>query len=94
MSEQTVNEHTVTARRGARPSPSTRMGTLASEYPELATFTADATLLEIKVKHGLGTLEEVRALGRRRAAAGEHQQIPSASGGCVRTVRASRARGA
>ena len=94
MSEQRVTEHAVTARRGARANPSARMGTLARDYPELASFTADATLLEIKVRHGLGTLEEVRALGRRRAAAGERQQMPSASSRRARTVRASRAGGA
>jgi hypothetical protein len=52
------------------------MGTLARQYPELASFTADATLLEIKTIYGLGSLEEVRRLGRRRAEAAR----PSASG--------------
>jgi len=46
------------------------MGTLTGQYPELASFTADATLLEIKTIYGLGSLEEVRRLGRRRAEAG------------------------
>jgi hypothetical protein len=45
------------------------MGVLARVYPELTSFTADATLLEIKVLYGLGSLEEVRGLGRRRAEA-------------------------
>ncbi len=43
------------------------MGTLAGEYPDLGSFTADATLLEIKTIYGLASLEEVRRLGRRRA---------------------------
>jgi hypothetical protein len=59
-------------RAGLAPSelgaaPHTRIGVLAERYPELAAFTADATLLEIKTIHGLSTLEEVRALARRRA---------------------------
>jgi anti-anti-sigma factor len=54
------------------------MGTLAREYPELAGFTADATLLEIKTMHGLANFEEVRELGRRRIErAREHVQASS-----------------
>ncbi len=52
--------------RVGTPSPSSRMGALARAYPELASFTADATLLEIKARYGLGSFEEVRRLGRRR----------------------------
>ena len=42
------------------------MRVLAQRYPELAAFTPDATLLEIKARFGVGSLEEVRELGRRR----------------------------
>lgn len=45
------------------------MGALAEAFPELAGFTADATLLEIKTRFGLSTLEDVRELGMRRQAA-------------------------
>ena len=54
----------------ATPFPSERIGTLVREYPELASFTADATLLEIKVRYGLSSFREVRELGRRRAELG------------------------
>jgi len=43
-----------------------RMGVLAEIYPELATFTPDATLTEIKTRYGLDSFEQVRELGRRR----------------------------
>jgi hypothetical protein len=42
------------------------MRVLAESYPELATFTPDATLMEIKVRYGLGSFHEVREMGRRR----------------------------
>ena len=47
-----------------------RMRELAERYPELASFTPDATLYEIKAMHGLNSLEEVLELGRRRRDAG------------------------
>jgi len=50
------------------PLAASRMRTLAETYPELRTFTPDATLYEIKVRFGLGSLEEVRELARRRLA--------------------------
>lgn len=68
--DPTAVEPTLAARRERTPSPSARMGTLAREYPELASFTADATLLEIKTMYGLASLEEVRRLGRLRAQTG------------------------
>jgi len=49
------------ANSGAR-----KMSALAAEYPELSSFTADATLSEIKTRYGLGSFEQVRELGRRR----------------------------
>lgn len=52
-----------------RPPASTRMAALAESFPELASFTADATLLEIKTRYGLDTLEDVRELGTLRQAA-------------------------
>jgi hypothetical protein len=48
------------------PTLASRMCTLAETYPELGTFTPDATLAEIKTRYGLGSLEQVRGLGRRR----------------------------
>ena len=42
------------------------MRELAVRYPELASFTPDATLTEIKMRFGLDNLEAVRELGRRR----------------------------
>jgi len=42
------------------------MHVLARVHPELRTFTPDATLTEIKSRYGLGSFEDVRALGRRR----------------------------
>lgn len=84
MIDQTAHERAATTNRSGTPSPSERMGTLAREYPELASFTADATLLEIKVKHGLGGLQEVRELGRRRAVEGKTprtEAAPSERGG-------------
>jgi len=48
------------------PLAASRMRTLAETYPELRTFTPDATLYE--VRFGLGSLEEVRELARRRLA--------------------------
>lgn len=52
--------------RFAQGSGATRMRTLAATYPELGAFTPDATLTEIKTRHGLSTFEQVRELGRRR----------------------------
>jgi len=46
------------------------MSALAVEYPELSSFTPDATLSEIKARYGLGSFEQVRELGRRRQARG------------------------
>jgi hypothetical protein len=43
-----------------------RMWALAESYPELRVFTPDATLTEIKTRHGLDTLDQVRELGQRR----------------------------
>ena len=47
-------------------SGASRMGVLAESYPELAAFTPDATLREIKTRYGLNTFEQVLELGRRR----------------------------
>ncbi len=44
----------------------TRMRVLADTYPELRTFTPDATLSEIKTRYGLNTFEDVREFGKRR----------------------------
>ena len=44
------------------------MRDLARTYPELATFTPDATLLEIKTRYGLNSLQDVREAGRRKRA--------------------------
>jgi hypothetical protein len=52
-------------RIGAK-SGATRIRVLAEAYPELRTFTPDATLTEIKIRYGLNSFEEVRELGRRR----------------------------
>ncbi len=49
----------------------TRMRVLAETYPELRTFTPDATLREIKTRYGLNTFEEVREVGRCRQQARE-----------------------
>ena len=55
-------------RAGAACMGSTMMHVLARAHPELAAFTPDATLTEIKVKYGLSSFEDVLALGRRRLA--------------------------
>jgi len=52
--------------RVAGATGATRMRVLAGAYPELEAFTPDATLVEIKNRYGLNTLEQVRELGRRR----------------------------
>jgi hypothetical protein len=44
----------------------TRMRVLAESYPELAAFTPDATLTEIKIRYGLNTFDEVLEFGRRQ----------------------------
>lgn len=85
MNERQASQPREAARRGGAPHPSTRMHALAEDYPELASFTPDATLLEVKVMYGLGNLEEVRELGRRRAAR-ESRGSGARRGGTARRV--------
>jgi hypothetical protein len=59
--ERTDSDRRVRPNMGA-----TLMSALAAEYPELASFTPDATLSEIKTRYGLANLDQVRELGRRR----------------------------
>jgi hypothetical protein len=44
----------------------TRMRVLAESYPELAAFTPDATLTEIKIRYGLNSFDQVLEFGRRK----------------------------
>jgi hypothetical protein len=44
----------------------TRMRVLAETYPELAAFTPDATLTEIKIRYGLNSFDQVLEFGRRK----------------------------
>ncbi len=58
---------------GKPPSRTARMRDLVESYPELRTFTPDATLAEIKIRYGVNTFEQVRELGRQRLPrAGNH----------------------
>jgi hypothetical protein len=65
---RTGSEHRVHGTDGATRANggTTRMRVLAETYPELAAFTPDATLTEIKTKYGLNTFDQVLELGRRR----------------------------
>jgi hypothetical protein len=43
-----------------------RMRVLAERHPELAAFTPDATLTEIKIRYGLNTFDQVLEFRRRK----------------------------
>ncbi len=84
MIDRSEREQRLTPSSEATPRPSARMGTLAREHPELSSFTADATLLEI---HGLASLEEVRRLARHRAETGRKAANRQAPGHGPRGAR-------
>jgi hypothetical protein len=59
-------EDSVAGQERFRPSPVSRMRDLATVHPELAVFTPDATLTEIKLHYGLGSFADVLKLAARR----------------------------
>lgn len=47
-------------------SGATKTKTLAKEYPECRAFTPEATLSGIRMRYGVTSIDEVRALGARK----------------------------